>query len=276
MFYVLQWLKIYRNSHVDAFRCDAPYRHESTRNLTQICFVFSSSILGQPALMSERGPPSKRAKSEHTTLSKGPDMDGSDHENEMEALIALKNGDTDTKSKVLVGTLTPDSAAWRRSPYTRLDPNKDTLEIMQVDASQSAFTHKDGSAVINLYGITKEGVSVLLIAEHFHHYFYVPVVHKEVGVNDLRSALEAHLAKSNANYGNNRTRTQSTTRPNLVREVQVVSKKSIMYYIPGDAEVSFYKITLHHPRHLRVARDVFRNGGLRVKKRRRLWPLPIA
>jgi len=215
--------------------------------------------------MSGRRPPSKRVKTERATLPVEPDMETSDRENEMEALLALENGGTDAKPKVFVGKPEPDSSVWCRAPYARLDPKKDALEIMQVDASQATFAHKDGSAIINLYGLTKEGASVLLHVEHFHHYFYVPVIHNDVSAQDLRDALEAHLGKANANHANNRTRTQSTT-VNMVHGVQVVKKKSIMNYIPGDAEVNFYKITLHHPRLLRMARDVFRNGGLRVKK----------
>ncbi len=39
-----------------------------------------------------------------------------------------------------------------------------------------------------------------------------------------------------------------------------------MNYIPGDPELSFFKIAVHHPRFMRFARDAFKRGGLVVER----------
>ncbi len=186
----------------------------------------------------------------------------SDHENEIEALHEMERS---SRNAPLVSTGAQiDNSAWERRPYKRIDSKRDALHIMGVDASESNLPHKDGSAIINLFGLTKEGASVLLHVQHFLHYFYVPAAFDGVSANSVAKALENNLRSAVSSDGSRGRLVPKAG--SCVDGVEIVSKRSIMNYIPGDPELKFYKVTLHHPRLIRYARSAFRRGGLQVDR----------
>lgn len=212
-------------------------------------------------------PPSKRVKTERQEI-KSEDEDfqdapfvapqnESDHDEDMQAFV-----ESEHKHKPAV----LDDRIWSRKPYERLDPSKDALSIMQVDASEASFPHADGSAIINIYGLTRGGASVLLHVHSFFHYFYVPAL-PGIAPDDLRVALDTHLRNAAAaESGGGGWRASNSKNARQVEAVEIVRKRSIMNYIPGDPELSFFKVTIHHPRQLRPARDAFKRGGLAVQR----------
>lgn len=145
---------------------------------------------------------------------------------------------------------------WHRADMKPPDAKKDALVVMQMDASLANVVDRNGEAVIQMFGVTATGNSVLIRVHRFHHFFYVPVTDEEIRPRDLESALNARLRKEKVVLDGKVG----------VIKVEVVTKRSIMYYIPGDPEMKFYKITLIHPRHIRDVARVLQHGGLEVKK----------
>lgn len=189
-----------------------------------------------------------------------------DYDEDMQALYETEEQTTELSASSVV-----DKAQWSRLPCERLDPTKDALSLMQVDASEAAQPAPDGSAVISLFGLTKEGASVLLHVNSFHHYLFVPAL-PGIAPDSLRSELDNHLrasAKADTNSWRGGTKGER-----LVESVELVHRRSIMNYIPNDPELTFFKITLHHPRLMRSARDAFKRGGLAVDRNGARYTLP--
>lgn len=150
------------------------------------------------------------------------------------------------------------AASWRRASPPPLDPDKDAFVMMQMDASASVPMGK-AKPVIRLFGITDGGCSALVRVHGFQHYFYVPA--GAAGVNmtkeDLRAGLEARL--------------KSTSRLKCevyVANVEVVKKRSIFYYIPGDPELEFFKVTMTNPKAVREAAKELEMANVTVNGQR--------
>ncbi|CDF40454.1 unnamed protein product [Chondrus crispus] len=106
-----------------------------------------------------------------------------------------------------------------------------------------------------MFGLTEGGSSVLVRVHHFYHYFYLPVTD---GIQP-----EALAEAINRRLWNDKTVPRDRT---VVTNVEITTKRSIMYFIPGDPEVKFYKITLLNPRHTKDVARILQRGGLSVKK----------
>lgn len=219
---------------------------------------------------------SKRAKTEPRPLSKSePTVAGPASEDELEHAYMQEieaeeeqfEPEPEPMDEGTGGTasvdLTEESKAWRRPTPPKLIPTKDALSAMQVDMMQASKPAADGSAVIDVYGLTKDGASVLLHVHNFYHYFYVPAM-PDVKADALGRALEANLRNAVQRDTNRRNHGSGDSGAKLVQSIETVKKRSIMNYIPGDPELTFFKITVHHPRLMRFARDAFKRGGLAV------------
>ena len=141
----------------------------------------------------------------------------------------------------------------RRPKAELLDSTKQPMVVMQVDASISSALDTNGAAIIQMFGITEQGHSVLLRVHHFYHYFYVPV-RPGVEPSNLITAVHNKLWTQNLVPKNKK----------VVQNIEIVTKRSIMNYVPGNPELDFYKITLLNPSFMKDVSQVLRSGGLQV------------
>lgn len=144
---------------------------------------------------------------------------------------------------------------WGRPSPPKLTPEKDALVVMQVDAESPAVM---GAAkpVIRLFGVLEGGASVLVRVHGFEHYFYVPAG-KSVGdvtPEAFQRGLEERLKS-----------TSKVKCPRNVTKVEVVRKRSIFYYIPGDPELPFFKVTMANPKLVREAAKELEQGYVVVE-----------
>ncbi|PXF45121.1 DNA polymerase delta catalytic subunit [Gracilariopsis chorda] len=151
---------------------------------------------------------------------------------------------------------------WRRPPLPNLNPQADPLVVMQVDVSDDHATEGNGSAILRLFGVTEQGNSVLLRVHRFYHYFYVPVL-PGVEASALNEALNVALSKKHEGMSHR-----------IVVHVRVVTKRNIMYFVPGDPEMQFFRITILNPRYMKETASLLQSGGLRVETPDGLKPLP--
>ncbi|PXF45212.1 DNA polymerase delta catalytic subunit [Gracilariopsis chorda] len=135
---------------------------------------------------------------------------------------------------------------WRRPPLPNLNPQADPLVVVQVDVSDDHAKEGNGSAILRLFGVTEQGNSVLLRFHRFYHYFYVPVL-PEVEASALNEALSVALSKKHEG-GNHK----------IVLHVRVVTKRNIMYFVPGDLEMQFVRITILNPKYMKETASLYR------------------
>eukprot|EP00171_Calliarthron_tuberculosum_P012257 IDg12257t1 len=138
-----------------------------------------------------------------------------------------------------------DYSLWARPPCEQLDPAKDALSIMQVDVSEARRPTPDGSAIINLFGLTRDGASVLLHVHSFYHYMFVPAL-PAISPDALQDALEKRLRKmANVDVAidekNPRNVARAPKSTGFVKAVELVQRRNIMNYIPNDPELTFSK-----------------------------------
>ncbi|KAI0559908.1 DNA-directed DNA polymerase [Gracilaria domingensis] len=151
---------------------------------------------------------------------------------------------------------------WWRPPIPSLNRDTDPLVIMQVDVSDDYAIGENGSAILRLFGVTEKGNSVLLRVHHFYHYFYAPVL-SDIDTFSLSKALNDSLKKKHEGL-----------KQEIVIEVEVVTKRNIMHFVPGDPEMRFFKITVLHPRYIKETASILQSGGLRVETKQGPKPLP--
>lgn len=142
---------------------------------------------------------------------------------------------------------------WKRPSIKSINPSADSLVMMQVDTSKSNGVDPNGAAIIEMFGITESGASMLLRVHRFYHYFYAPVI-PGVTANKLKDAINKRMNKDGTGPKQNQA----------VINVEVVTKRNILYFVPGDPEMKFFKITLLNPRFMRDASKILQSGGLHV------------
>lgn len=140
-----------------------------------------------------------------------------------------------------------------RPPPPTLNPALEDLSVMQVDVV-CPLSQSNKPAVIHFFGLTHAGNSVLVRIHEFFHYIYVPVSHP-VSCDNLALAIESRLLANNV----------ISNSMKAIRSIQVVSRRSIMYYIPGDPELRFFKISVVNPQLARSVASLFKSGGLTVQ-----------
>lgn len=126
---------------------------------------------------------------------------------------------------------------------------------MLVDAALSPVGDRNGKAILHFFGITEFGNSVQQRVHNFFRYSYVPVP-DDVSADGLKRALNRRLPSERNRRG---------SRLEYVVAVDVVTKCSIMYYIPGDPGVQFLKIPLLNPIDMNDIAGILRRGSLLVR-----------
>ncbi|KAI9293706.1 hypothetical protein K502DRAFT_325185 [Neoconidiobolus thromboides FSU 785] len=140
---------------------------------------------------------------------------------------------------------------WKRKPAKKINEEEDfTFQQLQID---EASDDKDSKKhLIRMYGITKEGNSVLCKVRNFLPYLYfpAPIGMKSEDLPECKKALETGLNDFNSVYS-----------------VEIVYKKSIMHYY-SEGNHGFIKVTLMHQRFISKVRALLGNNstGLQFNK----------
>ncbi|CAF2087817.1 hypothetical protein HID58_023002 [Brassica napus] len=107
------------------------------------------------------------------------------------------------------------------------------------------------AAVIRIFGVTREGHSVCCFVHGFEPYFYIACPHG-MGPDDIsrfHQSLEGRMRESNKN----------ANVPKFVRHIEMVQKKSIMYYQQQKSQ-TFLKITVALPTMVASCRGILDRG----------------
>ena len=108
---------------------------------------------------------------------------------------------------------------------------------------------KIGTPLIRLYGINENKISVCLLIENFHPYFYVKKPKDYISAD--KQKLIEHLTKL---LENNRKQ------PYYVYDIEIVEKINIYNYNPEKEQ--YLKIILYDPKNVSFLRDIFEKGYL--------------
>ncbi|KMZ73586.1 DNA-directed DNA polymerase [Zostera marina] len=107
------------------------------------------------------------------------------------------------------------------------------------------------SAILRMFGVTKEGHSVCCHVHGFEPYFYISCP-PGMGPDDIsrfHQTLEGRMRETNRN----------SNVPRFVKRVEIVKKKSIMYYQPQPCH-SFLKIVVSLPTMVAGCRGILERG----------------
>ncbi|KAI1321493.1 DNA-directed DNA polymerase delta [Mortierella claussenii] len=132
---------------------------------------------------------------------------------------------------------------WRRPVYKKIDPKTDALVFQQIEADE--YMHPTTQTpVVQFYGITEAGNSVICHVTGFLPYFYVPapVGFKIENIPAFQSALETGIEKGAS-----------------VVKVEWKMKESIYGYQGGEKS-PFLKITLKDPRNVAAGKRAVERG----------------
>ncbi|KAJ7224475.1 DNA polymerase family B-domain-containing protein [Mycena pura] len=130
------------------------------------------------------------------------------------------------------------SDSWARPPLPHLDPKTDSIVFQQIDIEEG--TNSNGDIELQMFGVTKDGHSVMAHITGFLHYFYVA---------QPRGFLEKDLEPF-------RQHLNGLAGGNLVVAAKLVSKRSLWQY-RGDDWVPFIKLIVSSPRSLPKVRGMF-------------------
>lgn len=130
----------------------------------------------------------------------------------------------------------------------------DTLDVYMLDIDYcTAFWSE--SPVVRIFGLTLEGYTVALFVGGFYPYFYVRINAK------LREDLESVISGGMARFRSwldcaaaERDKKGTSKDGAYVRDLQVVKRRSIYGYEPGETE--FLRIETFQPKHVPLVRDV--------------------
>ncbi|TFK74920.1 hypothetical protein BDN72DRAFT_832633 [Pluteus cervinus] len=142
---------------------------------------------------------------------------------------------------------------WPRPPAPKINPQKDTIVFQQIDIENA----KESGANLIMFGVTREGNSVMAKITHFLPYFYVALPRGFLA-SDL-GAFQQYLSTLAGISG-------------VVVKVEIIHRRSIMGYM-GDNKVPFLTITLTEPRHVPKVRGLFEGGECKFRD---LWAGPAA
>ncbi|KAF7356852.1 DNA polymerase [Mycena venus] len=133
------------------------------------------------------------------------------------------------------------SDSWSRPALPHIDPKKDTIVFQQIDVEES---EKFGDIFLRMFGVTKDGHSVLANITGFLPYFYVaqPRGFKEDDLEPFRRHLNGLVP--------------GTGDKEAVVKVELVSKRSLWQY-RGDDWIPFIKLTIANPKTLPKVRDEY-------------------
>ncbi|XP_020676528.1 DNA polymerase delta catalytic subunit [Dendrobium catenatum] len=128
------------------------------------------------------------------------------------------------------------------------------LEIDYVigDSNKELLPMSSGpAAILRIFGVTKEGHSVCCYVHGFEPYFYVscPAGMSPDDISGFHQTLEVRMRESN----------RSSNVPRFVKRVEMVQKKSIMYYQQHEAQ-PFLKIVVALPTMVASCRGILERG----------------
>lgn len=148
---------------------------------------------------------------------------------------------------------------WLRPKVLRPpDPSKDAIIFQQMDIDHYESLKRDGFMgpdaslvpVMRMFGVTRDGHSILCHIHGFHPYFYVytskkPDINK---LNQFRDALDDKCKQ--------KSNTKLSPLPNHILDVKHVTSRSIYGYC-GQEEQDFLKIDVALPQVMRNAASLF-------------------
>lgn len=154
------------------------------------------------------------------------------------------------------------------------DPQREALVFQQTACDyvlERAAEWTDGErATVRLYGVTAEGHSVLCRVRGFLPYLYVPApagFDESQSASFLRALNAATAQKARGQHQHASTpssasasHAEQTTPPRYVLSVEMVHKRSVLYYTPGDPQVPFLRITVAQPPYVRYVSAALRDG----------------
>lgn len=113
-------------------------------------------------------------------------------------------------------------------------------------------------AVVDLHGVDQEGRSVSVHAHDFQPYFYcsIPSDFQASNVNLFKKNLENALSSTSKNAD-----------VSIIKKVEIVNKRNIMYYQP-DGEQRFLKITTQLPKQVATCRTAIEEGKVEMPNAR--------
>ncbi|KAJ7460613.1 DNA polymerase family B-domain-containing protein [Mycena latifolia] len=137
------------------------------------------------------------------------------------------------------------SDSWARPELPNIDPKKYSIVFQQIDVEES---YDGGAVTLRMYGVTKDGHSVLAHISDFMPYFYVaqPRGFREEDLEPFRQHLNGLVAGD------------------PVVDAQLVSKRSLWQY-RGDDWIPFIKLTINDPRSLPKVRGAFERNECRYQ-----------
>lgn len=139
--------------------------------------------------------------------------------------------------------LLPSKPEWQRPALHPINHKKDPIVFMQVDVYAPSEPVSSRPPVIHLFGLNELGNSILLRVHNFRQYFYVHASNC-ISAEDLRMSLNKRLGSE------------------VVYSVEVVTKRSIKFYVPGDPEKRFFKITVTNPKMIRDTVEAIQTQGV--------------
>lgn len=153
---------------------------------------------------------------------------------------------------------------WLRPKVMKLpDPEKEEVLFQQMDIDHYEAMKKEGFMgpdesmvpVTRMFGVTKDGHSILCHVHGFHPYFYVYTA-KMPDVSKLEQFTK-HLDERCKQTGNSRV---APLPHHIIRVEHVVSRS--VYGYSGTAEQNYLKIVVTLPQILRTAANVFSKGDV--------------
>ncbi|KAJ7281884.1 DNA polymerase family B-domain-containing protein [Mycena rebaudengoi] len=144
-------------------------------------------------------------------------------------------GETEESSAAAEG----GADSWARPPLRHIDPKKDSIVFQQIEVEES-YDGSSGSVTLRMFGVTKDGHSVLAHITDFLPYFYIaqPRGFREEDLEPFRLHLNNMVAGE------------------PVVNAEFVQKRSLWQY-RGDDWIPFIKLTISDPRSLPKVRGVF-------------------
>ncbi|KAJ7918757.1 DNA polymerase family B-domain-containing protein [Mycena leptocephala] len=139
------------------------------------------------------------------------------------------------------------SDSWPRPALPHIDPKKDSIVFQQIDVEESEMY---GNVSLRMFGVTKDGHSVLANITGFLPYFYVaqPRGFREEDLEPFRLHLNGLVPGDRE----------------LVVAAKLVSKRSLWQY-RGDDWIPFIKLTIANPKSLPKIRGAFERNECRYQ-----------
>jgi len=152
-------------------------------------------------------------------------------------------------------------ARHQRPALAHIDTEKDSLAFMQVDVDyytdgphpRFARGSAEEAAVVRMYGVTREGNSIVAHVHGFQPYFYTPCPDYAPydDPDQARVSLEKALKQDLGQRAGKCSK--------LIRDVKVVERESIMYF-HSEGKRKFFQVTVAMPQMVPACRKLLEMG----------------